>query len=97
MADLIAVVKVVGPFLKKIYKPLKFYHDLKTAQPMTFTIGTQTEVGSMLFTTGRVISINLCQVVIDGYQVDAPQTTHGKFTIKLHSICGISHYARRDE
>lgn len=54
------------------FKHIKHYSYLKKAAPMAFTIGTKTNVGSTLFTTGRVVSINPTQV-IDGRQVNDVQ------------------------
>ena len=78
------------PLALAIFKHIKHYSYLKKAAPMAFTIGTKTNVGSTLFTTGRVVSVNLLTVIIEGYQVNDPVTTHGAFTISLHKISGIN-------
>lgn len=73
-------------------KYLGIYSEIKKAEPMTFTIGTKTKTGSTLHTTGRVLSINLWQVVIDGYQVSDPVSENGIFEIKIYSITGVNHH-----
>ena len=83
---LITVIK----YIPMIFGHIKNYYYLRKAKPMTFTIGTKTNVGSTIFTTGRVVSINLLTVIIEGYQVNDPVTTHGTFTISLHKISGIN-------
>lgn len=86
LEGLITVIK----YIPMIFGHIKNYYYLRKAKPMTFTIGTKTNVGSTLFTTGRVVSINLLTVIIEGYQVNDPVTTHGTFTISLHKISGIN-------
>ncbi|WP_315708223.1 hypothetical protein [Brenneria uluponensis] len=93
ISSILTILKPVISILKPVFKTvsyIKYYFDLKKAEPWTFTIATKTNVGSMLYTTGRVVSINLWQVVIDGYQVNNPLSTYGEFAIKLYSICGIT-------
>ena len=85
--------KELMPFIKPllmIIEHIKKYDYLRKAKPMTFTIGTKTNVGSILFTTGRVVSINLLTVIVEGYQVDDPVSTNGIFKISLHKISGIN-------
>ena len=78
------------PFALMIYKHIRKYFDLRGSKSGGFTIGTKTNVGSTLYTTGRVVSISLRTVIIEGYQVNYPVTTHGIFTIRLHNISGIN-------
>jgi hypothetical protein len=78
------------PLALAIFKHIKHYSYLKKAAPMAFTIGTKTNVGSTLFTTGRVVSINLLKVIIDGRQVNDVQTEFDRFEIYLHKISGIN-------
>jgi len=73
----------------KSYPYIKNYFELKKAQPMAFTVISKTKLGTLLYTSGRVVSINLWKVVIEGYQLNDPQSTNGEFTIKLHSISGV--------
>jgi hypothetical protein len=73
-----------------IFEHIKKYSYLRKAKPMELTIGTKTNVGSTLFTTGRVVSVNIHTVIIEGYQVNDPVTTHGIFKISLHKISGIN-------
>lgn len=73
-----------------IFEQIKKYFCLKKDPSRTFTIGTKTNVGSTLFTTGTAVSINLFKVVIKGHQVNDPQTTLGIFEIYLHKISGIN-------
>ena len=80
----------VFKYVLNIFKYTKNYLYLRKAEPMTFTIGTKSDVGSTLFTTGRVISINLITVEIEGYQVNHPVTMNGIFKISLHKISGIN-------
>ncbi len=90
---LIPFIKVLILLIKPvliIFEHIKKYSFLRKAKPREFTIGTKTNVGSTLFTTGRVVSINLLTVIIEGYQVNDPVTTHGTFTISLHKISGIN-------
>jgi hypothetical protein len=88
---LITVIK----YIPMIFGHIKNYYYLRKAKPMTFTIGTKTNVGSTIFTTGRVVSINLYKVIIEGYQVNDPETTHGTFEIRLHKFSGINFYPSR--
>lgn len=83
------MIGLIKPVLKTI-EYIRNYIYLKKAKPKTFTIGTKTNVGSSLFTTGEVVSINLLTVVIEGYQVNSPVTTNGTFKIRLHEIYGIN-------
>ena len=79
-------------YVLSIFEYMRNYFYLKKAEPMKFTIGTKSNVGSTLFTTGRVISINLLTAEIEGYQVNDPVTTNGIFKIRLHKIVGINRH-----
>ena len=89
------ILKGIPGALKAVFslsKYLRNYFGIKKAAPRTFTIGTKTEAGSIKYTTGTVVSINLWKVIIDGYQVDDPVTENGTFPITLHSIQGVSYH-----
>lgn len=89
------ILKGIPGALKSVFslsKYLRNYFGIKRAAPRTFTIGTKTEAGSIKFTTGTVVSINVWEVVINGYQVDDPVSKNGIFTIKLHAIQGVSYH-----
>ena len=86
LEGLITVIK----YIPMIFGHIKNYYYLRKAKPRAFTIVTKTKVGSTLFTTGRVVSINLFTVIIEGYQVNDPVTAHDTFKIRLCKISGIN-------
>lgn len=91
--EIFSIFKPLISLIKSVLKSFEYiknYYYLKKAKPMTFTIGTRTNVGSTLFTTGKVVSINVLTVVIEGYQVNYPVSTNGIFKINLHKISGIN-------
>lgn len=83
------LVSLIKPVLMS-FDYIKNYSYLRKAKPRAFTIVTKTKVGSTLFTTGRVVSINLFTVIIEGYQVNDPVTAHDTFKIRLCKISGIN-------
>lgn len=67
---------------------IRNYRALTHREDWSFVVVSDSKNGSQLFTSGCVLSSSWLklEVIIDGYQVDSPCTTHGKFKIKIWDI-----------
>jgi hypothetical protein len=64
------------------------YRELKYRKDWSFVVVSESKDGGQLFTNGCVLSLSWLklEVMIEGYQVHAPCTSHGKFKIKIWDI-----------
>lgn len=78
--------------LSKVAAITHHYRELKYRKDWSFVVVTESKNGGQLFTNGCVLSLSWLKLeaVIEGYQVHAPCTSHGKFKIKIWNIYRIN-------
>lgn len=92
---ILTILKAIPSIVTKVIyarKYLQRYIKLETAGPdaTIVVVATSETSGVETYTTGKVVSLNLWKVVIEGRQCEDLQVPGDRHEIKLHSIKSIN-------
>lgn len=92
---ILAVLKAAPGIVASVFhigKYIKKFHRLKNAGPdaTIVVVATSETSGVETYTTGKVVSLNLWKVIIEGYQCEDLQVPGDRHEIKLYSIKSVN-------
>lgn len=92
---ILTVLKAIPSIVTKVIYATKYmqrYIKLETAGPdaTIVVVATSETSGVETYTTGKVVSLNLWKVIIEGYQCEDLQVPGNRHEIKLYSIKSVN-------